>query len=339
MATEVELLSVARRARGRYLFWLAALALALVGLGLGPRSATAQTPLTLATLHVALWPEFDRPGVLVIIDGSLPAGTALPAEVSLRMPAAAGLPNATAYQSADGSLLAASYTTTPAGSDIIVTFSTEALAFRLEYYDPALTVTDGRRTYTFDWTSDYAVTAAAVRVQQPATATEFATLPVLAATGTAEDGLEYYEGSLGSLTAGQAVQVTIGYTKPDDTLTSAVIGAAPAATTAVTPVGTNNTLGALVVAGVGLAAAGVIGFIYWRGRRPARAAEARRRSAPRRHRGQPAAQRAPTAPRPAAPAARPTPPAAAGAAFCTQCGQARQPGDKFCRQCGAPVKA
>jgi len=339
VAIGVELVSVARRAARRYLRLAAVLAVLALSLGVGPLPAAAQTPPTLATLHIALWPEYDRPGVLVIIDGSLPAGTALPAEVALRMPAAAGLPNATAYQAADGSLLAASYTTAPAGSDIIVTFSIEALAFRLEYYDPALTVTGGRRTYTFDWTSDYAVTTAAVRVQQPAEATEFATLPALAATGTAEDGLAYYAGSLGSLTAGQAVQVTISYTKPNDTLTSALVAPAPAATTAVAPVGTNNTLGALIVAGVGLAAAGVIGFIYWRGRRPARAAETRRRSAPRRHRSQSAAQRAPAAPRPAAPAARPTPPAAAGAAFCTQCGQARQPGDKFCRQCGAPVKA
>lgn len=345
MTIGVRFASLARRAFSRHLrraAWLAALLAVAMSVGLGPLPAAAQTPPAIDALHISLWPEFDRPGVLVIIDGSLPAGTALPAEVSLRMPAAAERPNATAYQGADGNLLSAAYTTASAGSDIIVTFPIESLAFRLEYYDPALTVTGERRTYTFSWISDYAVAAATVRVQQPAGASALTTTPALAATGAADYGLEYYEGSLGALTAGQTVLVTASYTKADAALSSEVLGVAPAAPTAVeTPASTNTTAVAGVVAGVGVLAAGAVGFIYWRGRRPTRAAQGHRRAAPRRHRSAPAveAPRAAAVPRPSAPTARLASPPATGAAFCTQCGQRRQPGDKFCRQCGAPVRA
>jgi hypothetical protein len=315
---------------------------AVFAAGLTPLPAAAQTPPTLAQLQIALWPEFDRAGVLVIIDGTFPAGTPLPAEVALRMPAAAGQPNATAYHAADGSLLAASYTTTPVNNDIIVTFSSESLDFRLEYYDPALTITGNQRTYTFNWTSLYAVTAAAVRVQQPAGASEFSALPALAAVGAGEFGLNYFEGDLGALTAGQVVQVTASYTKPDNTLSSVAVGAntAPVATavpTAAPASAASTTTLIWVGAGLALIAAGVLG--YWLVRRQQQAAKSRR--APRRHTRNPAARRATPVvdePRPVRRGPRPSAPSAA-AAFCTQCGQPRQPGDQVCRQCGAPVKA
>ncbi len=337
--------SLARRPAPPHIHWAGRLAalLVVVGLsaGLGLAPAAAQTAPTLALLHISLWPEFDRAGVLVILDGTLAAGTPLPAEVSLRMPAAAGQPNATAYHAADGSLLAASYTTTAAANDIIVTFSIESLDFRLEYYDPALTINGDRRTYTFDWTSDYAVTAAAVRVQQPAGASEFATLPALSATGAGEYGLQYYEGDLGALATGQAVRVTASYSKPDATLSSETVGAAaaaPAATATPAPTGAGSTTTIVWgAAGLALVAAGVVAFLIVRSQRPA----AKSRRAPRRHTRNPAARRAIPAvdePRPILRARHPPAPSAA-TAFCTQCGQPRQPGDQFCRQCGAPVKA
>ncbi len=340
MTNESGLKSVARRRAVHHRRWAGLVAAALLAFGLcaglGPTPAAAQTPPTLAALHIALWPEFDRAGVLVIIDGTLAAGTPLPAQVALRMPAAAGQPNATAYHAADGSLLAAEYTTAAADSAIIVMFSVESLEFRLEYYDPALAVSGNRRTYVFNWTSLYAVTAAVVRVQQPAGATEFATLPALAAAGTGEYGLEYYQGDLGALAAGQAVQVTASYTKPDATLSSAtVVAAAPAATSTPTPAasGPSPTLMVLAVAGLALVVGGGAGVLIMRGQRQA----AKSRRAPRRHRGSPAARRETAAPAPAPRPARLPTPGAAAPAFCTQCGQRRQPGDQFCRQCGAPV--
>ncbi|MCC7360060.1 MAG: zinc ribbon domain-containing protein [Anaerolineales bacterium] len=361
----------ARRAAPRCSRLAALLAvLLLAGAALGPaRPAAAQAPLSLDRLLISLWPEFDRAGVLVILDGTLPAETTLPAQVTLRMPAAAGQPSATAYTAADGSLLAAVFTTTPAGNDIIVTLTTETLQFRLEYYDPALSLTGRQRAYTFDWTSDYTITAAAVRLQQPAGASALTTTPALTAVGAGEFGLQYYEGGLGALAGGQRVQLTVAYTKADDTLSSVAVGAADAGSAAVnvsSSAAANLTLVWLALGGVGVLAVGVTGLILVQRRAQAGAVH---RRAPRRHRPSPgggqrrplerrpqgerlsterftaaerrsfterqAAARDETPPKPKAE----RPPAAPGAAFCTQCGGKLRPGDKFCRQCGAPVRA
>jgi hypothetical protein len=329
----------AGRSAGR--LWLVALSLAMAALGAGlrPAPAAAQASLSLAALSISLWPEFDRQGVLVILDGTLPPSTALPATVSLRMPAAAGQPNAAAYYGADGSLLAAAYTTAPAGNDIIITFSTESLQFRLEYYDPALTLPGAQRTYNFNWTSDYAVDVVGVRVQQPAGASALTIAPALTSTGAGEYGLDYYEGTLGALTPGQAVQVTVSYTKTGSALSADTLGIAPAAATAApapAAAGLGSTPLVLAIAGVAILAGAALGLMLWRSRQAAQAAH---RRAPRRHRPAAQVRAQPRAvPRPAAP--QPIRPSVAGeAAYCTQCGRRRQPDDKFCRQCGAPVTA
>jgi hypothetical protein len=327
-------------------------------------AARAQAGVSLASLRVALWPEFDRPEALVIIDGTLTAGTPLPAEVSLRIPEAAGAPHAVATVGNDGKLLTASYTTNSAGKDIIVTFSTDSLSFRLEYYDPALVVADDTRTYVFGWTADYAVASAALRVQQPFGATDFTAEPALISTGAGEYGLSYWESGAAPLAAGQALSLTFSYSKADSTLSADAVGAEPAsvppATSAASTVSAASPNLPLVVAvgafGVLLVGAGV--FVYVRGARTARGRPAHGRgAAPRRSARQrrPArrasttepAQGASSAARQAAgvgksaPGVTPRPAETAspagGPVFCTQCGQRRLSGDRFCRQCGAAI--
>jgi hypothetical protein len=320
-----------------------------------PPVGQAQATLSLATLQVSLWPEFDQPQTLVILDGTLPAGTPLPVQLSLRMPAAAGAPHAVAILGSDGKLLTASYTTNPAGDDIIVSFAANSLSFRLEYYDPALVMQDAARTYFFTWTTDYPVAAAAIRVQQPFGATGFAAEPALVDVGAGDYGLRYWESSRGALAAGQAVSLDLSYSKTDSTLSADAVGAAsaPAAVpTAAAAAGAGPNLPLVItVALVGLALVGAGTFAYVRSARPA----ARRSvSARRRRRGVSRASSsngpAPAPMRPAGPASRPAGSVAAARpqpartaeleaepAFCTQCGQRRLPGDRFCRQCGAAL--
>ena len=262
---------------GRRLSLAAGLGLVLAVMVALPARVAAQAALRLDALRVELWPEYDQPAVLVLLDGRLAAGTPLPVTLALPIPAAAGQPHAVAVYDANGDLLEAEFTTTTAGDDIIVTFSTDALAFRLEYYDPALTVAGTQRTYTLNWASPYAVALAAVRVQQPAGSSDLAITPALTAERPSADGLHYKAGSLGTLAAGQAVQVTLTYTKPDARLTTELIdpGAALPADGAANPV-----LGGLAAA-VGLVIAG--GAIYGYPRRPkpaARVAAQRRRRTP-----------------------------------------------------------
>ena len=50
----------------------------------------------LASLHIEIWPEFDRSAALVLLKGELAADVALPAAVSLRIAASSGGPTAVA---------------------------------------------------------------------------------------------------------------------------------------------------------------------------------------------------------------------------------------------------
>ena len=73
-----------------------AMMLASAGLAAVGRGARAQTEPRLSLLDIAVWPEFDRPLVLVIIQAELSADTTLPAPLTLRIPAIAGQPYAVA---------------------------------------------------------------------------------------------------------------------------------------------------------------------------------------------------------------------------------------------------
>jgi hypothetical protein len=301
-------------------------------------------------LTVSLWPEFDRPTTLVIIDGELDPSVALPVELSLRMPASAGTPYAVAVTGEDGDLLEAAYTTAADGDWVRVQFQATAPGFRLEYYDPALAVTGEARSYDLDWTTDYPAADVRVRVQEPVGARALSGQPALAPLGAGPFGLNYHEAALGSLSAGESVALQLSYAKTGDELSSASVdttasGQEPAAASA-NPAAPVIPWPALVGGALGLALVGGGLFAYWRsGRAPAaRPAAQRGRSRARRAaRPTAAAAQPPRAARTGP--TRPGPARAAGSAaqaepdsFCTQCGQRRMAGDRFCRKCGTPVR-
>jgi hypothetical protein len=286
-----------------------------------PAAAAAQTPARLASLHVSLWPEYDRPQTLVILEGELAPEVALPASLSIRIPARAGQPHAVASTGADGQLLSAAFTTRPNGDDIMVDFQTPSPTFRVEYYDPALTIDGEARSLIFEWQTDYAVDEVRVRVQQPAGARDLTGQPALISLGMSDDGLTYYEATPSSLKPGDRLSKT-GSGLSVDTLSNTTspqpeaVAPRPAA---------DNRPWLIGGAALGVVVIGAGALVYARTRRPVPARATRR---PRRR------------PAPAAAAAHAAPVApgvAGGARFCTACGQPRQPGDRFCRNCGADL--
>jgi hypothetical protein len=335
---------------------------------LAPLAAWAQTPLVWDRAEIQLWPEYDRPATLVIFDGWLPTATSLPTTLNVRLPAAAAEPHAVAVRTTAGDLLDATYTTAPAEDDIIVTFTTDQLSFRIEYYDPAVSITGNVRALALDWTSAYAIDAVSVRVQEPVGASGLSGSPALLALGAGADGLNYYQRDFGALPAGGQVALSLNYTKATSTLSADALGPSvpnTASSTTAAPANNTNLLVLLGGAAVGLGLLALGAFIYLRGRplpagrvgRPAaakRAARSQPATARRRHAGErrgapagslasgnrtpsgaPAANRAaPARKREAGPVA---PPAPNGQAFCTRCGHRLQADDRFCRQCGAPI--
>lgn len=297
---------------------LAAAALLLAGL-----RVHAQEAVTLDALQIQLWPEFDRPAMLVILSGTLGPDVSLPTSLSVRIPAGAGQPHAVATRDAGGNLLNAPFTTQSAGDALVVTIALNGDNFHLEYYDPTLVISGDAREYTFQWTSDYPVQAANVWVQQPVGAQDLSLEPQFSPAGLGEFGLNYYSSALGSLAAGQRVTVRLTYAKSDASLSADAVGAQslplaasvePTASAPPSP----WLIGGLIAGAVLLV--GGAGWYLWAYRQE----RGEGRPAPvRRGRRAPSGEQQPSASR---------------AGYCTQCGQALQTGDVFCRNCGARVR-
>lgn len=298
-------------------------------------SVQAQSGIALASLEVELWPEFDQPTTLVILDGRLEANVTLPVELTIRIPSGAGQPHAVAVRNASGELLNTPYTTTPLGEEMAIVLQTDSAEFRVEYYDPALAFQGSERQYVFDWLADYPVQAVAVRVQQPANASNLILEPAFLSTGVGEYGLNYHVATLGPLTVGQSLTVQLSYQKSTSTLSADVVGAASPSTTD-TPAQAPASLSPWLIVGLSGGTLLLVGGLIWyarSGSRPrSRKSAAHSTSSPRRRR--PVEANVPEQPRRASPGAQTNP----AARFCTHCGQPAEASDQFCRKCGTKLR-
>jgi len=166
----------------------------------------------LERLEVSLWPEFDRPAMLVMMRAWVAADTPLPTTISLPMPAAAGTPSAVAYRAADGSMLVAQNVLTTEGDTIRVALTTPAPEIRLEYY-VALDTRQPLRNYRFHWPGGIAIGEVSFDVVHPWGAVDVEVAPA----GTRRklpDGRIEERGRLGALTETDESTIDVRYTKP-----------------------------------------------------------------------------------------------------------------------------
>lgn len=272
----------------------------------------------LASLQIEIWPEYDRPGALVILRAALAPDVALPVQLSLRIPASSGGPSAVAFSSAaSGDLLNLEHETEPAGERINLKLEVPQRYFHIEYYDPIATATTAR-SYTHVWSGDLATDRLTVIVQEPAGVLNMVATPALQAAATGQDGLRYRSVELGALPAGKRLDVNIRYTKTDartsmeilkgkapETQTSAAMLKPEAAATPPQPfTGPSKTAALIWLASLAtVIVLGGIAALAWRHWRKI------------------------------APAQRP-----GNAGFCRKCRAPANPGDRFCAACGAPLR-
>jgi hypothetical protein len=287
--------------------------------------ARAQGEVKLSSLGVDLWPEYDKPTVLVIYHITLPASITLPVDLSFRIPAAAGEPSAVAVRqmTAEGqpSLFTIPYKRQVNGEWGVISLTATMPEVQLEYYDPGLVKQDEARQFEYRWPGDYAVDSLNVQVQQPVGASEMSLSPASGAAITGNDGLAYFKKDVGALKAGQAFSLKVNYKKSGDELSAASLQIQPSApVTSITP-GQNTVMSILpwLLGALGLALIGGGGAWYYfsgrkkqeNGSRPPR----RRRSA-----------------------AQAEPEEVEGFIYCHQCGKRASPGDRFCRTCGSKLR-
>ena len=158
--------------RGKnWMGWTSLLIILIITYLLSPIGADAQsTPPKLKTLTVSLWPEYDRPDVLVIHRVELSADTPLPTELTFRLPGYIETMHAVAIEE-NGSLISVdpgAIELTPQGDELLFTFPTRSPTVHFEYYDPViLTKQNESRTLKYNFLASYPVETATFEVQQP----------------------------------------------------------------------------------------------------------------------------------------------------------------------------
>jgi hypothetical protein len=158
--------------------------------------AAQQAPAELQTLQVALWPEFDRPAVLVIYRFELAPTTPLPANLSLPVPTGIEAPHALAYLGPNGELLNIDdFSVRTAGAWNRVSFSTPGALGQLEYYAD-LARTGDQRSFRFEWPGGVGLEGFGYEVQQPSTAFDFTVVPAPTSQSVGQNGLTHYFGTL-----------------------------------------------------------------------------------------------------------------------------------------------
>lgn len=298
----------------------------LLALGL-PAQARAQALTRLATAEVDLWPEFDQPSVLVIYHIALPAQVQLPAELTLRIPSAAGKPNAVAARQPDASLLNLPYTQEDAGGGWSrLTFSATTAEVQIEYYDPGLTKDGNARHFEYHWAGDYPVDALTIIVQQPVSASQMRISPSMGEGAASADGLVYYTYQAGTLSAGQSFAITLDYQKSNDDLSAKSVPVQPTGTLSDGTAGWLTAASVLpwILGGLGVLLIGG-GVIWYRrsGNVQFRSSETKAQRRPRTRASKPGEV---------------SEEQDGAGVYCHQCGKRASPGDRFCRACGAELR-
>jgi hypothetical protein len=282
-------------------------------------AAAAQGPTQVDSVKVSLWPEYDRPEVLVIYRVELPATTELPARVDLLIPPDAPELTAAAFGTGSAGLLNAEYTRRDGEQADVVEVVAEGPLVQIEFYLP-LPMVDAQRQFSFTWPGGLTTSDFLYEVQQPTGAEDLQVDPT-ATTITPPDslGLIYHQVDLGAQTAQDTPQISFSYSKN----TSAMSASAPPAGGLAQPepaaapsIDVGGALPwVLLVAGVALLAAGLVYFL--RGRSEDASSRPRHRS-----------------PKPRREDAR----VDASPVFCHNCGTQATAADRFCRQCGTALR-
>ena len=266
----------------------------------------AQAAIVLSSLEIDLWPEYDRPGVLVIYRASIAPGSSLPAPLSFRIPVASGAPTAVAELRANGELATLEYAHRVDGDVAIIEFTAARSRIQIEYYDPRIERDDATRSFTFTWPGDYEVGAFSVSAQQPDLARNLTIDPPATRGEQGPDGLLYRTVARSGVGPGEVVDIVVSYEKVAERLSVETM--LPAEPSSVGGFETDAEVGvsylALAVGGALAFAAGLALLLAVRSRR------------------------------------RGTDTVAAGGSsrFCTQCGAAAAPADRFCHRCGTAIR-
>jgi hypothetical protein len=279
-----------------------------------PCPASAQGEIALEAVVVQIWPEYDQPDVLVILNIQLASSLSLPAELTFQLPGNVEKPyvvavGPTAQTVSDQNI---DYTYQKKGEWLEVTVTADQPAIQIEYYDPGLTVLGEKRSFAYLWPSNYATGALTVSLRVPVDTTEVTTDPQMNDVTPAGSGQTLLEWGTSDLEVNEQAPISISYVKTSDRLSIS----GPLETGIVDEntqgrVSLNNYL-PYILGGLGVLLIVGGGIYFWQTSQGKPKVRKRRRSREKDEDGE--------------------------NIYCHQCGKRAQTGDRFCRTCGTRLR-
>ncbi len=276
----------------------------------------ANSGMSLDSLELQAWPEYDSAEVLIMADLHLADSVELPAEFQVAIPRGARL-TGVAEVTAQGQFDYSRPAPTPnleAGNeqwDVYNLTIPKIRDVRVEYYyNPGISGS-GSRSFPVLFRVPIATAQLTVSVQQPLRSTEFTIAPMPSQSTQDAQGFTYYSDSLGAASEGQIVSLQVDYTKPDadPSLEGDTDSAAG---------NSNQTLLLAVLAAMVVAIGGFAAYRLFL--RPAPASTSVRRA------------RSDAGPRKGADRAKTR--SGGPSRYCTSCGSQLGKRDRFCPECG-----
>ncbi|MCL4273387.1 MAG: hypothetical protein KJZ77_05905 [Anaerolineales bacterium] len=281
-----------------------------------PTFVSAQTNVSLSSVTVQLWPEYDQPSMLVIVDFLVDPAVSLPVDLTFRIPNDANL-IAVAVQSGDRNFLNAEFSGPQAQGEwqVFTMPISQKAHYRFEYYQP-LAFNGNQRTFSYLWDNGYAVDAFQVSVLEPMNVISFKTTP--SSSSEVVNGLNYYASEVVRLAGSEQYAFNLQYEKSSDALSVPPQGLQPVAPVDDTTPGRvsfNNSL-PYIIGGLGviLILGGIVYYLQ-AGRTASRQTRRRRNASATVENSSNEVD-----------------------AYCPQCGTRAKAGDRFCRTCGARLR-
>jgi hypothetical protein len=240
-----------------------ALVCSVVSLWLVAGSALGQDAPAIDRIKVSLWPEYDKPEMLVLVEAWLDPGSALPTTLAVPIPAAAGAPHAIAKRGSNGTLHLAEHRTTREGGWTTVLVRTDQLENRVEYYAPL--ARDGDQvSYRFLWPGTPSeIRRVEFEILEPLGTTGAIVEPAPTHEAFDPDGRRYLLGSLPALAPHQATEIAVRYARAPAEAAAPTPSPAAAAPATVPPPSAHSVL-IWVLAGLVVLLSLAVVYLYLR---------------------------------------------------------------------------
>ena len=227
-------------------------------------SVWGQPAIQLDSVQVGLFPDYQGPVMLVVLNIERSGDTGEPVMLTFRVPAGSESLSVI-RRTIDGERLPLPYEIVDDGEWKEVRFTTGSQTIQIEYIDPNLVKEEDRRFYRYRWLSIYPVDALTLTVRQPFGAGEIHAEPPLDEVETGPDQATYFTQDFENLLANELFTLDLVYTKDTANLAYPALDVEPAQpVTDATPGRSPSPLSVIMwLLTVAIAVLVLVGLYYW----------------------------------------------------------------------------